>query len=280
MAYKRIIQCDIGTNSGTNLRISDLDLSFSIERNTDVQSNSAVFTIYNAKQETRNNVLRIGNNIILRTGYEDENNLGIIFSGLITDVSSKRSGVDYVTELEATDLGSDLNSILKTKISLTYKAGQSLSVIINDLAGLMQTPVIGIENASSIILNNGFVFAGSISKAIKKVRKIAFANGLGVYFDLGELVIYQIGIANSIFGIVRVTENSGLVGEVEDITDDKEENAKKRVGFSSLMNPKIRPNSVIVLATNKKNGAYVVERCVFKGGTKTDEFVVEVEAVE
>ena len=280
MAFKRVIQVDITTQTGSAFRISALDLSFNIERNTDVQNNTASFTIYNVKDDTIRNILTSGNGIIVRAGYEDENNLGIIFSGIISGINAKWEGVDRIVELEATDIGTDLNNILKTKISLSYKANAQLATVINDLSGIMSVPITGIQNISGIVLNNGFVYAGSIRGAIKKIQNIAYVNDVGVYFDLGEFVLYRLYSQDSTFGIVRVTESSGLIGNIEDITDDKEKDPRARVAFSSLMNPKIKPNTVINIATEKKNGTYIVEKCTFQGGTRSDEFYVRVECVE
>lgn len=275
MAFRRKITCDIG-----NIRISDLDMTFNIERNTNVQNNSATFSIYNASDETISNILQPKNNIVLRAGYEDENNLGIIFSGIITGVVSKKDGLSTVIEISATDLGNDLNNVLLSKISLSYKAGTQLSTVVNDVAGSINVPIAGIANIAGIELKNGFSFVGSVNWAIKKIRKIAITNNIGVYFDLGEFVIYKIGQQDSRFGIVRVTEKSGLIGEISDITDDKEKEPKNRIAFASLLNPKIRPNTVINVLTPKKNGAYIVEKVVFSGGTLGNDFLVNVECVE
>lgn len=280
MALDRVIQLDVGLNNNLGLRISALNIGFEIERSIDISSNTANFQIYNAKEQTRNEILKKGNNILLKAGYTDEDNLGLIFSGIITSSNSRKEASEWITEIQATDIGNNTENILKETISLSYIASTNLIQVVGDLSTTIGVPISGIENAN-VILNNGFVYVGNVTGAIRKVQKTLLSNNKSLYFDLGEFVIYNIGIQNSKFGIVQITQNSGLVGEVEEINDDTgSTDEKKRISFTSLMNPKIKPNSVIILKTEKINGAFITEKCIFAGDNFGGDFFVNVECVE
>ena len=285
MAFGRIIECDIGQNNNIGVRISALNMSFETDRSIDFESNIGKFNIYNAKQETRNKILVKGNNVFLRCGYKDENNLGLIFAGYIVESSSKREGVDWITELIVRDIGSNADNIIKSKRSLNYNPKTTVSTIINDIAGIISVPVIGLENIAGIQLNNGFVYTGSFTNALRKLNKIIGVNDYGIYFDQSEMVIYRKGTQDTRFGVVNISSKSGLIGEVEEITDELEKKSeteetqvKKIVKFSSLLNPKLKPNSVIRLDTIKVKGAFILERVKHAGDNFGGDFVSQCEA--
>lgn len=279
MALNRILDMDVGINNALVLKISALNISFNIVRNVDISANTAVITVFNAKEETRLKVLTKGNNVVLKAGYEDENNVGTIFSGYITNSSSRREGPDWVTEIQAIDLGGLTTNILKQTISLSFIAGTFVSTVISTLVGVMSVPIIGLENVSNIKLNNGFIYVGTISGALKKLQKILRASDAGLYFDNSEFVIYLLGVQDSKFGIVNISPVSGLIGSIEEYVDEGEEDDKKRIAFTSLMNAKIKPNSVIVLNTATTKGAFIVENVEFLGDNFGGEFVANVECV-
>ena len=280
MAFKREIQALVGINNSLAVDIASLNISFDIMRSFDIEDNSASLSIYNAKEDTRKKVLTKGNDIILKAGYEDEGGAGQIFAGIITESTSRKNGTEWVSEIVATDFASNSENLLKETVSLSYASKSPISSVINDLIGIMGVPISGLQNASSVILNNGFVFSGYIKDAIREVEAILKANDIGVYFDNSEMVIYRLGIQDSSFGIVRVTENSGLVGEVEDITDDSYEDGKKRLAFTSLLNWKIKPNALVNLSTQKTSGTFIVERVNFVGDNMGGDFFAKCEVVE
>lgn len=286
MAFGRIIEVDIGRNNNTGVRISNLNLSFDTERSIDFESNVGNFKVYNAKKETRDKTLIKGNNIFLRCGYKDENNLALTFAGYIVESSSRLEGTDWVTDIFARDIGNNVDNIIKSKRSLNYSPNTKMDVIITDIANIIGVPVIGIENISSIVLNNGFVFTGSFTSALKRLNKIVGINEIGIYFDQTEMVIYRKGTQDTRFGVVNLSPKSGLLGEVEEITDELEQKnevgqaqTRKIIKFTSLLNPKIKPNTVIRLNSVKVQGAFIVERVKNVGDNFGGDFVTQGEAV-
>jgi hypothetical protein len=287
MAFKRIIELDVGQNNNTGIRISALNITFETERSVDFESNFGKFQIFNAKKETRDKMLIRGNNIVLRCGYEDENNLAIVFFGFIVESNSKKEGTEWITEIVARDFGSNRNNIDIIKVSLSYNAKTILSTVVSDIANIMEVPVIGTENISNIFLNNGFVFVGSVRNALRKVNKIAGINRIGIYFDQSEMVIYRKGTADTRFGVVSISPRSGLIGEVEEDNDDIEEKdvsqqqqVRKKIIFSSLLNPKLKPNSVVNIVSSKVTGAFIVEKVRHQGDNFGGDFISQVEAIE
>lgn len=277
MAFGRLIEMDIGRNNNTGVRISSLNVSFDILRSSKSENNSGKFTIYNTKDQTRNNILIKGNNIIVRCGYKDENNLGIIFFGIIQESTSRKEGDTIISDIFASDFGNNLENKKSELINFNYSALTPFSAVIGDISAILSVPVIGLQNVSDIILNNGFVFYGTAVNAIKQLQKKLISSEIGLYFDLGEMVIYRKGTQDSRFGIVNISPTSGLLGEVQDITE--KDDATKRIKFYSLMNPKLKPNSVVRITSNKLSGAFILENVNYKGDNFGGDFVVECEAL-
>lgn len=279
MAFKRTIELLIGQNNGLNLLVSDLNVSFDIVRNYKIEDNTATFTIYNAKKETRDKIVQKNNNIVLKAGYDDEG-IGTIFSGFIFEGSSRKIGTDWITEIIANDYGKNGINIFKKVVNFSYKEGIPITVMINDIVSLLGITVSGLENASSVILNNSKVLSGTLKNAIKNITNILKVNNVGLYFDNNEMVIYNLGLQNSKFGIVNVSPKSGLIGSVEEITDNSNEGGKKKYSFTSLINSKIKPNSLIKLTSENVNGLYIVEQVNFKGDNFGGEYNCAVEVTE
>lgn len=279
MAFNRIVEVEIGNNIGTNLRLSNLDIAFEIERSFDLSSNTANFTIYNAKEETRQKILKPKNNIIFKAGYEDEGNTGTIFTGIITESTSKKQDTEWMTEIQATDFSSNTSNLLKETAELSYSKRTPLSQIVNDVRGLLNVPLAGLDNITTV-LNHNFVYSGDMRGLIKELEKVLLPINLGLYFDNSEMVIYVLGQQNSKFGTVRITPQSGLIGEIEEIKDDKKDDGKKRYSISTLLNPKIKPNVLVQVQSSKVNGLFIVEKVRFTGDNFGGDFTCGIEAVE
>lgn len=279
MASNRLVQLIIGQNNGLGLIISDLNIAFDIQRSYQISSNTATFTIYNAKKETRDKIVQKDNQIILKAGYEDEG-MGTIFSGLIFEGSSKKNGTEWITEIIANDYGKNITNIFKQTINFAYKEGIPINMVINDIASLLGLIVNGLENSAQIFMNNAKVFSGMIKDVIQNIANILKVNDIGLYFDSNEMVIYNLNRKTSKFGLVNINQNNGLIGSVEEITDNSDANAKKRYAFISLLNSKIKPNCLINLISENVQGLFIVEKANFKGDNFGGEFNVRLEVTE
>jgi hypothetical protein len=290
MAFGRVIELTIGEGSVGTL-ISDLDIEFDLTRTNTKAYNAARFTIYNAKQQTRNEILSEGKNVVLKAGYADEGNLGIIFTGTITESISKKRGPDYVTTIMAMDIAANRQQLTYSTVSLSYTNNTLLSTILLDISGQIGIPIAGTENVT-IVMNNGFTFAGTLTNLIKRIEKILKADGLIFFFDNNEMVIFRPGTQDNRFGSALITPTSGLIGEIQVMNDASQQNPtatdgdqsapdeKKRIKFQCMINPKLRPNSVVILKSSALNGVFLIDKIRFFGGIKSSNFRCDIEASE
>lgn len=264
MAFKRIIELSVGSD-GTGLLISDLHMEFNIERSNTISENIAEFIIYNARERTRKNILRKGNNIIFKYGYEDES-IGTLFIGNITDSKSMQSGSDWVTTITSAAIQSQNTAITNKYVTLSYAEDTLLSKPLEDIANILGLFVYGLDNAA-INLENGFTFVGSTRGALKYCEKVLKAHDVALFVDNNTIVIFKIGGRTSRFSPVYLDYNSGLIN-VDDITehDNQSKEKPKRISFRSLIIPKLHPNGLIVIPKkNKLEGTYLIEKVNFSG---------------
>lgn len=260
MAYKRVLNLSVGQN-GTGLLISALDMDFRIEKSTDLANNTAEFTIYNANESTRKNVLKKGNNTLFDVGYEDEA-IASMFAGNITQSISTKTRIDWITTIKASTIISKDKPLETIPISLSYNPGTPLSSPLRVLGSLSGLLISGIDNVTNLKLNNGWVYAGTFGGALRYIKAILDTNKIGMYIDNNEIVIYNIGTPSR-YKTVLLSYTGGLLG-VEDIT--KADEKKKRISFTSLIIPQIRVNGLVSLKnTGSNDGSYIVDKFTAQG---------------
>jgi len=280
MAYNRVVTLNVINNSAQIVQIGTLDFEFNIVRSIDFTNNTAEFIIYNAAFVTRQNILKKGNNIVFSAGYEDEGNIASVFFGTIFTSTSVKQETEWITSIQAIDIGNNNQPLVFEPIALSYIANTLLIQVINDISSILGIPVFGLQNVAAIQLSNGLVHAGTINQLLDKINNILKQNELSLYIDNSQLVIYNIGLKNSIFGVVAISKYNGLVGNVEEIIDENGTDEKKRIRFTSLLNPQIKPNTVISIISENITGAYFVEAVNHRGDTYGGEFFSIVEAAE
>jgi hypothetical protein len=286
MAFSRVVNLSIGTN-GQGLVISDLDIEFEISRSITFSENSATFRVFNAQQNTRSEILKIGNNVIFDAGYEDDG-VGTLFIGNIVQSQSYLTGSDWVTDILAVCDRAEDQPLDSVNLTLSYKKDVPLSSIISDIADSLGLAIFGAENAQ-MKLPNGFTYTGNVRKALKMCDKILKDNNSYLYRDNSVIVIINRDRPTD-FTTVYMDYDSGLLS-VKDITESEalmnakelkkaqKEGTKKRVAFSTILVPKMRPNGLITFKNTGNDGTFVIEKVTFKGDNFGGDFNCEGEAV-
>lgn len=283
MAYNRTIELKIGEN-GQGLLISDLDVEFEVERSNTFSLNTCKLKIYNANENTRKNILKRNNNVVLSVGYEDEG-MGTIFIGNIVSSSSiLMSNGDYITDIEAASLRNLSQPIEHITVSLSYGPNIKITEPLKAVASALGVIVLGASNASGITLPNGWCFAGTARQALMEIEKRLRPHGIGFYQDNTEIVIYNRGDVSSRFEGVLLSKASGLLSikekEDDSNTGDVPVENKKTIEFSSIMNPSIQVNGLLVVqGEDTYDGSYLVEKVIYSGNNFGGDYKVSGEAI-
>ena len=301
MAWNRRIELAVGKDPSnpTATVLSGLDVDFRVARSNVFLDNSAEFTIYNASYDTRKHLLQDGANIVFKAGYEDTG-MGVIFMGNIAQAITTKANTDYITRIMAVSIRGADKPLETTMINLSYDQDTDIMQPIQAVADLMGLVVNGI--AEGVTLPNGYVFAGRAQDALKQLANNCKHN-IGLYIDNAEVVIYQMGEKPSTFDATFLSYDTGLLN-VREITDPQvvgfiprarkagmivsgsplpleDGDAPlplKRIGFESILIPKLMPNAPILVKALEIEGAYTIDSVQFYGNNYGGQFNCSAEA--
>lgn len=290
MAWSRAVELSVQRGNEVAVDMAGLSIAFRVVRSIDQGESYAEFTVHNAREETRTKLLIEGASLTFKAGYEDDV-LGVIFIGSIQSSVSRLVGDTWVTQIRAVSQLTLWDNYV-SHLSLSYAPGTALSQVIEDIAGGLGINLWGIENAAGLALPNGYAFVGAPFQAIQYVKQILNSNGLGLFWDNKELIIFE-KYKDSQFTTVFLGYDSGLlsVNPVQEHTRPELDEAgevipqRAKIEFSALLNWRIRPNGVITIDTSvdvegrriepSVYGSYVVESVEFSGDNYGGNFNVQ-----
>jgi hypothetical protein len=280
MAFDRVINLKIGPQptsgetSTTGLLISDLNISFEITRSITISDNECKISIFNAKEDTINNILKKGNNIRLEAGYEDEGT-GVVYTGNILEADTTFNGIDKITNITGGGIQKSQNALGYLTVSLSYSKDTVLSLPIKDLASILNLTPFGIDAASNVTAPNGFSYTGTAKGALYQLKKLLKSSELGLYIDNDLLIVYRLGVQDTRFKFAYLTPRSGLINayykDEEYRIGDKVE-YKRRVEYTCLLNPNLAPNGLVTIKGKAVDGTFINEKINFKGDNFGGEF--------
>jgi len=289
MAFDRKVELSVFTQT-QKVDISGLHIEFSIERSIEFAENTAEFTIYNAKESTRKEVLKKGNNISFKFGYADESldetdEVGsTLFAGNISKVTTAQVGPDWITTILAASIQSDQIPLQSTQVKISYSKDVLLSQPLRDIATAMGIVTVTGGTNANINLDNGFTHVGSARSGLKRLRDILKSNNVGLYIDNDQIVVFNKGDRTSRFDPVFLDVESGLLS-AEDITDfdnqeDKSQETLKRIGFECIIIPKLQPRGLVTIKASQVDGTFLIEKLAFDGDNFGGENLCSGEATE
>ena len=210
----------VGKNADTGEQALDADCS--IQRSNRARYNTAAIKIYNLPLEMRTKVEQHNRLIRIDAGYEDEG-FGTWFYGqIITAFSTPLSTGDFETTIQAMQFRAINMAFESLYVSMQYKSGTNLMKIVSDIGALLGVSVIGLKNAD-IVTPHGFVHTGQMKLALDYVAKILRPEGKAIFYDLGEIVVYNVGQATSEFEEVYLDNECGLLEAKIESNPAKEE---------------------------------------------------------
>lgn len=276
---RKVFNPDASDNAGvTELVISGERIRFNIVKTDETISNKAKIQIYNLNINSRAFLENTKMTIQLFVGYkglENDEILNVIFQGDITKTQSEKKGVDLVTTIEASDALTVLDSII---FQASYKAGNPYKKIIKDVIKKIGVPYSesSIDRLSNAKNNNGVTYSDKASDILTQLLK---NEGYNWSIQTGTLEIKRsIVDANTIqvetIDIVIVSKETGMLG-----IPIKTNNG---IMCSSLINPKIRPNTIINIISESLNinENFKVKNGNYKGDTHKEEWLMKMECLK
>lgn len=128
----------VKSNSGGALEITDLQMSAKIQGSANASggANTSTITVHNMASSTRELVEVVGNYIILKAGYAQDEELKVIFTGQVSSFETRREGADLITVFQCSDAYTPNNSV---RVSKKFIKGNTWKDVIDYLVGAYQS---------------------------------------------------------------------------------------------------------------------------------------------
>jgi len=169
--FDRQYRISCGPAGGTGFEIGatssgqpiPLHISFSIQKSDLQAQNTGKVSIWNLNKEHLAVLNEKDCVLTLRAGYG--NRMPLIFSGIISFVTTSNDNADRQTDIEVVD---NLVEIRDTYVSVAYSGTVNWKTIFDDVAAQMGVPISYSYNASFVDISNGFSFVGQGKDIITK----------------------------------------------------------------------------------------------------------------
>lgn len=227
-----------------------LDCEFTIPFDNNTEANEAELIIYNLSYNTTNQ-LKLGGSVTVKAGYGDD--LGVIFTGTISDKQIVNEDTDRVITIKAID-GAGLSEC-ETEVS--YCSGNTAQAILYDLCTQLGFPIAAFQPIRDYTFDSDVNIDGSLMDAIEKYAGIC---GVSAYVCKGMVYIQPLSASGT--DVFSLSVETGLLSAEEYEQDQKNgdyEDTIRGWELEMLLNHRIQTGSRIDLTSKRANGSYYVQ---------------------
>ena len=265
----RLYSLKVG-NEDRGWTIEELNISFDITKtsNNKDKTNSATIEVFNLSSDKRKFLEEAFIRAELYIGYEDYG-LILLFSGEVTEVSTKKSGGDVATRLS---IGNAYTEINYKTISKLVPAGRTVEDVINEIKGeipsISNTVFTGVNLKSRVL--DGYPISSTARKTLDDLSR-----SYEIDWQIDNDVLYindKNGSHGNSTSAVVVSRETGLIErpyavEVTAVstkkTVRKEGNTSQRISkdgvqFKHLLNPMLTAGGLVKLEDEQFDGLYKV----------------------
>lgn len=266
--YKPSGYFDDGNNA---IRISDLRVTFRVEKSLQKEPNTAEIEVYNLNQGSRALTQTKPIAVRLEAGYDG--NTELLFVGDVNWASSKLGATDWVTRLQCGDGSRAFNF---ARINKSYRAGTPAVDVLKDVAGSMGLKVPtsageAVEFAKQFV--SGKTSFGSSSLELDRIVKNA---GRSWSVQNGKLQIVKDGVP---IGRTQYTisEDTGMIGSPE---YGAPRNAKETptITVRMLLHPGLAPGGLARIKSREVSGDFRIEKVSHSGDSQSQDWTTTIEA--
>jgi hypothetical protein len=203
-------------------------LSFKVEKDESGEANKSKIQIYNLSNDSRAFIERENMICFLKAGYEGS--ISTIFFGDIDNengISTKRSGPDIITTIEAGDVEESLRT---ANVQIGLSAGALNTQAIKAATDALQVPIGYVGNIPSVKFQSGFSYSGSAKTLLNQLMKQVDLNWS---IQDGEFQVMA-RKETDLVPAIKLNKDTGLIN-----TPTKSKNDK--IEFTSLLHPGLRP---------------------------------------
>lgn len=263
--FRRTYAVQVGT-----LRITDLDVAFSVTRSLKREPNTAELSIFNLNETHRQQIRE--ERVLpvqIEAGYGGNN--ALIFLGDLRDAHTERDGPDLVTMLSSSDGGRRTRG---GRVNRSYGPNTSLRTVILGAAEALGVGLGNVEEAAARadlegagrLFSEGVVLSGNAAAELDGIME---SSGLEYSIQNGQLQVldrnqFLRGTA------VRLTSDTGLIGSPSEASDGV-------VTAQCLMIPDVFPGRRVQFDSREVSGFFRVEVASYAGDSAGEDWGIEIE---
>lgn len=257
------------TAGNVTIKNSELDCFFDIPFDDNTEANEAEIGVYNLSDSTIQH-LKTDTKITVQAGYG--NDIGVIFSGYISERKTKWEDCDKVTTLKAIDC----EKLSERDIdSITFAANTKASYILKSLCGKIGLPIAEFKVARDHTYTDEETVSGGLMDNIERYAKIC---GVSAYIHKSKIYVRKLSDGDNTAFVLN--SDTGLISCEEFEETEKNENYKdtiKGYKLKMLLQHRLQTASIISLDSKNAKGQFRVR----SGAHRYDgtEFITEAEVV-
>jgi len=266
--------------TGNGLLIEDLQVTFDISKSTNNKNrtNSATIEIYNLSEESLKTLDTDYPAAVFEAGYLDTGGPKRLFAGQVTNVSTRKSGTDIVTQIQ---MGSGYTELNHETLSDVVPPGNNVQDAIEKLRKAIGADR-GVYNGTN--LNNEIIYGYPLSGTPKEMLdELAEKYQLDWQLDDGVLYVHDNDRAvTEQFQLAYVIAPfTGLIERPYRVSGDKRRSKKDKVKkpgvqLKILLNPDIKAGDIIQIEEGLLKGWYKVDSIRHSGSWRGDRWETEI----
>lgn len=277
----RVYELIIGDyKTGNGLLVKDLQVTFDISKSTNNKNrtNSASIEVYNLSEESLKVLDTDYPAAVFSAGYLDTGGVKRLFSGQVTNVSTRKSGTDIVTQIQ---MGSGYTALNHDTLSDVVPPGNNVQDAIEKLRKAIGADR-GVYNGAN--LNNEIIYGYPLSGTPKEMLdELAEKYQLDWQLDDGVLYVHDNDrAATEQFQLAYVISPfTGLIERPYRVSGDKRRSKKDKVKkpgvqMKILLNPEIKAGDIIKIEEGLLKGWYKVDSIRHSGGWRSEGWYTEI----
>lgn len=265
-----------GPKGEEGVRVTDLRISFDIDKTSGSNPNTAKIQIYNLNKSNRG-ILKTKDDLtlILEVGYGES--LEQLFTGDVMRSFTQRSGADFITTIEVDDGG---QALTEAKLDKSYEAGTNEKTIIEDaLQAMKDTGQVIIGSLTALkdeVAQNGFSASGTAKGILDKIMP---KQGLEFSIQDNEVQILEEDQDTGEEAIL-LTPQTGLIGSPSVGLIGKKAKKTEGISFRALIQTtKFRPGRLVNIVSRDMDGFFKIVKASFNGDTHSEPWFADCEAI-
>lgn len=251
--------------------ITELRVTFDVEKNLNSDPNTCELSIYNMGQASRAELERKPVHVALEVGYD--RNLELLFAGDVRWAKSLINGTEWETRIQ---LGDGERAYRHARVNRSFRGGVTVADAVRDVATTMELTLDQTtkDALAEIPHVNGLSLSGP---SYRELTRLLSPHGLTWSIQDGRLQVLSETQTKGGTAL-RIAQDTGLIGSPEWGTPDDEGNPP-HLEVKMLLKPSVYAGRLISIESRQVKGLFKPKKVRSRGDTHGDEWSTEIEAV-